>query len=149
MTIFDVLPIIKKTQTAYARFCKPLCRKYRLNQSCIEILLYIAQNTEHNTARDICELLGAKSGIVSVSVETLINMDYLIQVDDEYDRRVKRLVLTKKADPLIEEICVVRKSFGEAISCGVTEDEVNVMRNIANKVTANVKQLSREAILYD
>lgn len=74
-------------------------QKYGINQTCFDILLFFANNPKHNTARDICEVRGIKSGIASVSVEILIENGFLVRKDDESDRRRRRLILTEKPIP--------------------------------------------------
>ena len=44
----------------------PLCKEAGLPPLAMDILLFLANNPEHNTAKDICRMRGHKSGIVSV-----------------------------------------------------------------------------------
>lgn len=63
----------------YESFCTPLCRKYQLNQSDLDLILFIANNPMYNTAKDVCEIRGIKKGIVSVTTERLVQSGYLIR----------------------------------------------------------------------
>ena len=62
----------KMTQ-AYHVMLAPLCREAGMPPLAMDILLFLANNPEHDTAKDICRLRGHKSGIVSVHVERLVN----------------------------------------------------------------------------
>ena len=62
----------KMTQ-AYHIMLTPLCKETGLPPLALDILLFLANNPEHNTAKDICRMRGHKSGIVSVHVERLVN----------------------------------------------------------------------------
>lgn len=53
----------------------------------MDILLFLANNPEHNTAKDICRMRGHKSGIVSVHVERLVNDGLLERQEMPGDRR--------------------------------------------------------------
>ena len=55
----------KMTQ-AYHIMLTPLCKEAGLPPLALDILLFLANNPEHNTAKDICRMRGHKSGIVSV-----------------------------------------------------------------------------------
>lgn len=55
----------KMTQ-AYHIMLTPLCKETGLPPLALDILLFLANNPEHNTAKDICRMRGHKSGIVSV-----------------------------------------------------------------------------------
>ena len=62
----------KMTQ-AYHVMLTPLCKETGLPPLALDILLFLANNPEHNTAKDICRVRGHKPGIVSVHVERLVN----------------------------------------------------------------------------
>ena len=62
----------KMTQ-AYHIMLTPLCKEAGLPPLAMDILLFLANNPEHNTAKGICRMRGHKPGIVSVHVERLVN----------------------------------------------------------------------------
>ena len=47
----------------YESFCTPLCKKYQLNQSDLDLILFIANNPMYNTAKDVCEIRGIKKAL--------------------------------------------------------------------------------------
>ena len=91
----------KMTQ-AYHVMLAPLCREAGMPPLAMDILLFLANNPEHNTAKDICHLRGHKSGIISVHVERLVNDGLLERREMPGDRRQTRLVCTEQAQALIE-----------------------------------------------
>ena len=91
----------KMTQ-AYHVMLTPLCKEAGLPPLAMDILLFLANNPEHNTAKDICRMRGHKSGIVSVHVERLVNDGLLERQEMPGDRRQTRLVCTEQAQALIE-----------------------------------------------
>ena len=62
-----------KMTKAYHVMLTPLCKEAGLPPLALDILLFLANNPEHNTAKDICRMRGHKPGIVSVHVERLVN----------------------------------------------------------------------------
>ena len=40
----------------YSERCKPLCREIQMPQTAFDILMFLANNPEYNTARDIVEI---------------------------------------------------------------------------------------------
>ena len=42
-----------KTAQAYNAVCKPLCQELGLSQTALDILLFLANNPDYKTARDI------------------------------------------------------------------------------------------------
>lgn len=75
-----------KMTKAYHVMLTPLCKETGLPPLAMDILLFLANNPEHNTAKDICRMRGHKSGIVSVHVERLVNDGLLERQEMPGDR---------------------------------------------------------------
>ena len=45
-----------KTAQAYSAMCKPLCQELKLPQTAFDILMFLANNPDCTTARDIVEI---------------------------------------------------------------------------------------------
>ena len=77
MTALQLIALGRKLANIYADLSAPICKQYGINQTGFDILLFCANNPEHNTARDICAIRGIKSGIASVAVESLMQSGLL------------------------------------------------------------------------
>ena len=73
MNPIDLIFISTKTMKAYEAFCQPVCKKFQLNQTSFDVLMFLANNPKYNTARDICEIRGIRTGIASVAVDFLVS----------------------------------------------------------------------------
>ena len=62
MTAVKMIAVGKKLANIYAELSQPICRKYGINQSCFDVLMFCANNPQHNTARDICAVRGITYG---------------------------------------------------------------------------------------
>ena len=71
MIAIRMMALGRKLGNLYAGLCAPICRQYGMNQTCFDVLMFCANNPDRNTARDVCEVRGIKSGMASVAVETL------------------------------------------------------------------------------
>ena len=67
----------EKLSKAYSETCKPLCHELNIPQTAFDILLFLANNSEYKTARDIVEIRKIKANLVSVNVDKLVNEGYL------------------------------------------------------------------------
>ena len=47
----------EKLSKAYSETCKPLCHELNIPQTAFDILLFLANNPEYKTARDIVEII--------------------------------------------------------------------------------------------
>ncbi len=93
----------RKLALAYHQACKPLCQQLKLPQTAFDILLFLANNPNYQTAADIVEVRKIKANLVSVNVEKLVKDGYLTRQAVVGDRRKTQLLCTEKAQPVIEK----------------------------------------------
>lgn len=146
--VTEFLASRKKAVNLYNRFCAPVCRKFGVNQTGFDILLFLANHPNCSTAREISSLRGLKSGLVSVGVETLIQQGYLERGAYPGDRRVKRLLLTPASEPLIEAGRAAQQAFWTAVTDGLSEEEWAIYWQVCQKLMKNIDKLEKEAEPY-
>ena len=115
MYALKIMAIGRELANIYSDLAASICRKYGINQTCFDVLMFCSNNPDSNTARDICAVRGIKSGIASVAVETLIKGGFVTRRFDTDDRRIRRLVPTEKAAPLVAEGSALQRRFAEMI----------------------------------
>lgn len=74
-----VLMLIQKIIKLYQSYAKPVLNKYSMTQAEFDILAFLANNPELNTARDICEVRMLKKSIVCQSIDKLVTKDMSIR----------------------------------------------------------------------
>ena len=62
MRPLDFISLSSKMMKAYEAACQPVCKKYQLNQTCQDVILFLANNPEYNTAKDLWKIRGIRSG---------------------------------------------------------------------------------------
>lgn len=67
----------QKMSVAYQEQFKVLCKKFHLSQTAFDILLFLANNPQYKTARDIVEIRRLKANLVSMNVNRLVDEGYL------------------------------------------------------------------------
>lgn len=137
MSAINLIGVGRKLNNIYTSLCQGLCRQYNISQTCLDVLLCCAENKGYNTARDICTVRGLKSGIASVAVETLIQRGLLVRTEDEHDRRVKRLVPTEAAQPLIKAGNAQKEAFVKTMEEGLTAEERDTLFRLVRKLMVN------------
>ena len=143
MNPIDFISVSTKAMKAYESFCQPLCKKYQISQTSFDVLMFLANNPEYNTARDICEIRGIRTGIASVAVDFLVKNGYLIREADPNDRRIWRLDLTEKSDEIVREGRLVQMEFGKQLTAGISEEELATYMAIAQKFRENILNIVR------
>ena len=101
----------RKLALAYNAVCKPLCRELGLSKTAFDILMFLANNPDCTTARDIVEIRKIKANLVSVNVDRLVQEGYLERRAVAGDRRKTQLLCTEKAQPVIARGREVQERF--------------------------------------
>lgn len=104
-----------KMAHAYSVMCKPLCQEIKLPQTAFDILMFLSNNPQYKTARDIVEVRKIKANLVSINVDKLVKEGYLERREVAGDRRKAELVCTSKADSIIEKGRLVQKDFKDTL----------------------------------
>ena len=97
-----------KMAHAYSVMCKPLCQEMKLPQTAFDILMFLSNNPQYKTARDIVEVRKIKANLVSINVDKLVK-------EVAGDRRKTELICTSKADSIIEKGRLVQKAFKDTL----------------------------------
>ena len=101
----------RKMSLAYTAVCRPLCQEMKLPQTAFDILMFLANNPECTTARDIVEIRKIKANLVSVNVDRLVQEGQLERRAVAGDRRKTQLLCTEKAQPVIARGREVQERF--------------------------------------
>lgn len=110
------LEFSQKLYQAYQLACHPLCQAYHLPQTALDILLFLANNPEYHTARDIVEVRKLKANLVSVNIARLVEDGYLTRSPIPGDRRKVNLSLTEQAMPVAAQGQALQQSFSPRCS---------------------------------
>ena len=141
MNPISFLSLASKTAKAYESFCRPVCKKHKINQTCLDVILFLANNPGYNTARDLCGLRGIRPGNASVAIDTLVGRGLLTRQADPDDRRITRLVLTSEAVPIITDGRETQKQFGGRLVQGVSAQDLQICADTVLKLGANISEI--------
>ncbi len=133
----------KKMGAAYQHMCHPLCLETGLPQTALDILLFLANNPEYRTARDIVELRHIKANLVSVYVERLVQEGYLDRRPVENDRRKTELLCTEKAQPIIRRGQDLQEDFSAGLFDGVPEEDREAFQRTIEVMSRNLDRVIR------
>ena len=98
-----------KTAQAYSAMCKPLCQELKLPQTAFDILMFLANNPDCTTARDIVEIRKIKANLVSVNVDRLVQERFFARLLQNTDAATREAffrtmeVIGKNLDEILKE----------------------------------------------
>ena len=128
----------------YGARCKPLCREIQMPQTAFDILMFLANNPDYNTARDIVEIRGLKANLVSMNVEKLVQEGFLKRIPDSKDRRKNVLNCTENAKAVIEKGRQLQGDFFGSLFNGIDEESRRQFYGVIEKISMNIDNIRRE-----
>lgn len=131
----------EKLSKAYSKTCKPLCHELKIPQTAFDILLFLANNPEYKTARDIVEVRKIKANLVSVNVDKLVNEGYLERKSVEGDRRKIHLICTEKSREIIKKGQALQQSFIENLFFRMDEETRKVLQQGMMQMENNIEKM--------
>lgn len=131
---------------AYHIALLPLCKEFGLPPMALDILLFMANNGDHATAKDVCTVRGFKTGIVSVHIERLVQGGLLERVTVVGDRRKIKLITTEKAMTIIEKGREKQRQFGATLIQGVQEEDFAIWKKVLSTIDSNVEDIRKNGM---
>lgn len=141
ITIQEMNGHAKKVGLVYDMMLTPLSKEIGIPQTALSILLFLANNPDYATARDVCEMRGLKRAIVSTHVERMVSEGLLERKAYPGDRRKELLVPTEKALPIVETGREAQKKFAGAMLEGLSEEELAVMEHCFEVMNGNIDRI--------
>ena len=138
MPPFEMLSFGRKVGRVYGTMCTPILRQYDLNQTEFDLLMFLANNPDKNTARDACRIRGIKKGLVSVTADSLLRRGLITRTADADDRRLARLIPTDASAPIVSAGREVQAAFFRAVTSCLTKDELETYIALTQKLVAHV-----------
>ena len=134
-------PIFARSQglhKLYSRLFTPLLERYGLTQLEADILMFLANNPQWDTARDISERRHLAKSHVSVGVDRLTERGWLERFTLPGNRKVLHLRLLPPAGPAVEWGRELQNQYAQLLLDGLTEAERSQLRQLLDRVAENV-----------
>lgn len=149
MKVFKIFSFASKQTQLYDLVKVKICKRYNIAQTAFDIVMFLHNNPQYNTAKDICKERGIKSGIVSVEVERLLQNGYIVKKTDGIDRRKQRLYLTDKTKYIVSDGVKMQSEFHKKLLDGLSEEEISIYYKALNKIFNNMSKIEREGVDFE
>ena len=143
-SISDFFDALNQSRKNYTRQLEPVCRKWDLTRSEVDVLLFLHNNPRYDRAADIVTHRGMTKSHVSMSVSSLEQRGLLERRFSEKDRRTAHLLLTEQGCIVAGEARQLQQAFFQALYAGVTPEEIQIWEQATRKVHDNIKSMSKE-----
>ena len=122
-----------------------LLETYQLTQLEVDIILFLANNPDFDTALDIVEKRHLAKSHVSSGVESLASRGLLDRSRQDGNRKTIHLRLTERAAPIVEEGRAVQLRYGELLLEGFSRQEREQLFRFLERVGENVDRALTDA----
>ena len=120
-----------------------VCDRYELTQMEYDILMFLHNNPQNNTAAEIVKIRKSTKSHVSTSLKKLENKELVERKQSEDNKKHIEIVLLDKAKLIVEAGINAQKQFAQNVLSGLTEDEKHICINIFDKICCNAEESIR------
>ena len=130
----------KTITSCYEMLTRKVCEKYQLTQMEYDILIFLHNNPQHNTAAEIVKIRKSTKSHVSSSLKNLENRGLVERIQSVDNKKHIEIVLLEKAVPIIEDGIKVQKEFAKTLLQGLSEEEKHICVEVFNKICKNADE---------
>lgn len=124
----------------YTKKILEVASKYNMNKVEVDILLFLNNNPQYDTAKDIVEVRGIAKSYVSKSIDKLVEKKLLSLNVDKKDRRIIHLKVESSANTVIKEALEAQKNYVDTVYNGISKEEKDILKPIIYKMIKNIKE---------
>lgn len=134
----------KAITSYYELLSGEVCDRYELTQMEYDILMFLHNNPQLNTAAEIVKIRKSTKSHVSTSLKKLENRGFVKRIQSEDNKKHIEIVLLDKAEIIVEAGLNMQKQFAQNVLNGLTEEETQMCINVFNKICSNAEKCLKE-----
>lgn len=139
--ICQLLRLQKQFSDAYDNWIARAGNRLGLSKPEADVLLFLANNPEYNTARDVVANRALSKTYVSKAVDQLATRKFLHSSASTEDRRLQYLKLTPDALLVARNLRQAQADFFRRLGNGLSPEEMSALRRALGKVQHNVGRI--------
>ena len=139
----ELLSITNLFNKLYSGSINVVAVEFGMSKVEVDVLLFLHNNPQYDTARDIVEYRHIAKSYVSKAVELLVKRGALSIREDEKDRRISHLEVTKEAAVPLKKALEAQAGVMEKIFRGITEEEKQMFEKILCRMSSNLETIRR------
>lgn len=134
-----------KTITSYYELLSgAVCEQYGLTQMEYDILMFLYNNPQHNTAAEIVKVRKSTKSHVSTSLKSLEDKDLIKRIQSTDNKKHITIVLLEQSKCIVEAGINTQKQFAQNVLSGLTEEERLMCIKVFHKICNNAEERLRE-----
>lgn len=130
----------KTITTCYELLSSKVCDEYGITQMQYDILMFLYNNPQHNTAADIVKIRKSTKSHVSTSLKGLEDRELIKRLQSVENKKHIEIVLLENAMPIIEAGIKAQKDFASNVLSGLTNEEKRICMSVFDKICRNADE---------
>ena len=130
----------KTITSCYELLSSKVCYEYGLTQMQYDILMFLHNNPQHNTAADIVKIRKSTKSHVSTSLKGLEDRGLIKRLQSAENKKHIEIILLEKAMPIIEDGIKAQKDFASNVLSGLTNEEKQICLSVFDKICQNADE---------
>lgn len=127
----------------YDQLLEPVCGQYDITRMELDILLFLHNNPEYDTATDIIRRRRLTKSHVSSSIKLLEEKNYLERFYLEGNGKTIHLRITDQTAEILKDGLKAQKEFNGILFTNFNNDQMALMESNLRKITDNVQTALR------
>lgn len=129
-----------KTITCYYEtLTQSVCAQYGLTQMEYDILMFLYNNPQYNTAADIVKVRKSTKSHVSTSLKFLQDKGLIEKKQRENNKKHIEVTLSASAQAIVQAGLNVQQEFAQNMFQGLTEEEIAMCKSVFGKICNNAE----------
>ena len=124
----------------YVQLFEPLLARFALTQLEMDIILFLSNNPEWDTARDIVEMRHLAKSHVSVGIEKLARRGILERFYRDGNRKTIHLRLLPEAEEIVREGQRLQQRYTELLVADFSREEKAQIDTLLDRITRNANR---------
>ena len=124
----------------YEMLTRDVCEKYEVTQMEYDILMFLNNNPQHNTAAEIVKIRKSTKSHVSTSLKKLESKGLIQREQSIRNKKYIKITLLDKAEPIVQTGIRTQKQFAKNVFSGVTKEKIDMCKEVFNKICANADE---------
>ena len=134
----------KAITSYYELLSGEVCDRYELTQMEYDILMFLHNNPQLNTAAEIVKIRKSTKSHVSTSLKKLENRGFVKRIQSEDNKKHIEIVLLDRAALIVEAGLNAQKQFAQDVLSGLTKEERHMCIKVFDKICNNAEEQLRE-----
>lgn len=123
----------------YESLSKSICEKYNLTKMEYDILMFLYNNPQFNTAADIVKVRKSTKSHVSIALKDLEKKGMIERRKNPNNKKIIEIFLLEKAKKISDEGMNLQKRLMHNLLDGFSDDEKKMCKIMFDKIAANAE----------